>query len=184
MKLKDITPIKKEENYNLNYTHIHQKSVGYMGYMCPICNHVNKIYVACKYTIKAPKPVSFVNSEFEVGCEECGNRFTTDLIGIDPNICGVIEMLNKLGYKTDFSCEGHVYDSGNISVPYISFISSDATDKYKSPNGWRVEVNNNGGTTIYYNEDFKYDNNGKEKQRALGLLEDWVRSFDEFKEKE
>lgn len=181
MKLKDIMPIKKEEKFNTNFTHIHKKSVGYMGYLCPDCGHVNKIYVACKYTIKAPKTVYVTKSIIEVGCEECGGRFETDMIGIDPNIISVIETLNKLGYKTEFSCEGHVYEDGNVSIPYVRFINSTVIEKYGSPKGWKSEIDEDGKASIYYDEDVKYDNNGKAKQRALGLLEDWVRSFDELK---
>lgn len=185
MKLKDIMPIKKEENYNLSYTHIHQKSVGYMGYICPSCNHVNKIYVAYKYTIKSPNPIYFVDSKLEVICEECNKSFESSIIGIDPNIISVIETLNKLGYKTDFSCEGHVYSNGNISRPYVRFTDSRAIEKYGSPKDWIIERDlddDSGSTAIYYNESI--DNNGRLKQKALGLLEDWVRSFEEFKSEE
>lgn len=40
---------------------------------------------------------------------------------IDPDIAKAVQKFNKLGFPTEFSCEGHVYESGAISQPYILF---------------------------------------------------------------
>ena len=40
---------------------------------------------------------------------------------IDPDVAKAVQKFNKLGFHTAFSCEGHVYESGAISQPYIMF---------------------------------------------------------------
>lgn len=43
------------------------------------------------------------------------------LVWLDPFIAKAVQKFNKLGFPTAFSCEGHVYESGAISQPYILF---------------------------------------------------------------
>ena len=59
-------------------------------------------------------------------CEICGKNAVID---IDPEIAHYIYRLNKMGYKTAYSCAGHAIN--NYSEAYILF-SNDCFDKLKS----------------------------------------------------
>ena len=69
-----------------------------------------------------------------------------DLPEIDENMCYIISILNKKGYKTQFCCEGHYEKNENnqsfsIVLPYISFFEN---EHYFTPDIipdlWYIEI--------------------------------------------
>jgi hypothetical protein len=66
----------------------------------------------------------WVEPVYHITCNECGEKYTTTDDPLDPNIAPIISMLNRKGYETLFSCEGHKYPYNNETCPsqfYIYF---------------------------------------------------------------
>lgn len=185
MVLEDLKPIEKDhirkyrrtktEETDYNY----EKSNGKMGYICPHCNYINLIQVKFMIETNAEMRVDYMTSNLTLTmrCKKCKERFYTSILGIDPNICEIIVKLNNLGYKTKYSCEGHVYNNGFITRPYIIFTDSEIIEKYGTPEDWIYKIKTNGDIKIMYRIDEGYDNNGEKKLKALNALEDWVNSL-------
>lgn len=96
------------------FTYIDGVIYGNTGIMCNICGHIDI------HNIK--------NSDYgtSVTCSKCNSKVQIKKYcnTIDPNIAPYIEELNKLGYKTLFSCEGHECINNfkdSIEYAYIYF---------------------------------------------------------------
>lgn len=78
--------------------------------VCLNCGAVGKLY-------ETDDSVHYFNeiSQLHTHCPKC-NKELTD---IDEEILGIIFSLNKLGYKTTYSCAGHYYE--NFEGAYIAF---------------------------------------------------------------
>lgn len=78
--------------------------------ICLNCGAVGKLY-------ETDDNVNYFNeiSQLHTHCPKC-NKELTD---IDEEILGIIFSLNKLGYKTTYSCAGHYYE--NFEGAYIAF---------------------------------------------------------------
>lgn len=89
---------------------------GEYGFICPHCGNV--MYKKVDYTIAfnwlhdyaAPVEESFLEI-----CETCGKEI--DTYSLDPNIAQIICDLNRMGYKTTNSCEGHTFHYEDIGSP-------------------------------------------------------------------
>jgi len=75
-----------------------------------------------KYQVDPYYEISFSRASF---CPNCMSR--EDLIQLDPNIAYAVSTLNKRGFYTSFSCEGHIIVNKEnvISNPYIIFCNID-----------------------------------------------------------
>lgn len=105
------------------------KHSGHMGVLCPKCYAGTVLKGHLKYNV-APAENKygdelflFVKPKIAITCPECGKTVFVDSF-IDPNILPILTTLNRKGYITEFSCEGHaerVEDCFGRSVAYIRF---------------------------------------------------------------
>ena len=96
-------------------------------------------------------------------CPNCGG--TTTHICIDSQISDIIILLNKFGYKTDYSCEGHIDGSG-AHPAYIAF-KDDITEYFDRNNHllkyWDIEppyiirVSSDAPFSYIINKEYLYD---------------------------
>lgn len=129
--------------------------IGDMTFMCPHCYNV-ELFNGCsktllkpyrKYEVKQP----FIDIAIKYPCPECGRY--AEQISVDPNIAVILSVLNKKGWKTLFSCEGHSYTEYNngyksecCNHPYILFdpvIYKEAAVQlrnYPLPKTWGITV--------------------------------------------
>ena len=93
------------------YNSIHSKYEGYMGFFCPHCYKTfivkSNASVDINHTNKNNKTEIVMYPIFSINCANCGWNFRI-MEWLDPNITPIIALLNKKGYITKFSCEGHV----------------------------------------------------------------------------
>lgn len=59
-------------------------------------------------------------------CKHCNNEVV--LVELDQGISDIVSNLNKKGYNTIFSCEGHIIDEENYDIAYVIFEVSDIAD--------------------------------------------------------
>lgn len=74
----------------------------------------------------------------DMTCKSCGSINTTVL---DDKIAVLVSKLNAKGYKTKYSCEGHIRiaSNGMYSLPYVSFDESIPICIFNTlPEGWYV----------------------------------------------
>ena len=79
---------------------------------------------------------------YAVTCPNCGYEF--EMVGIDPNILPSIALLNKKGYATIASCEGHVMNGKVkfISKAYVFFADKKYVKilkEYPLPDLWYID---------------------------------------------
>lgn len=106
------------------------KHSGYMGVLCPKCYAGTVLKGHLKYNVAPAEKGKytddlflFVKPKIAITCPECGKTVFVDSF-IDPNILPILTTLNRKGYITEFSCEGHVErveDDFGQSVAYIRF---------------------------------------------------------------
>lgn len=103
-----------------------------------------------------------VPNEIHLRCDDC-NRVTAHAI-LDYNMAEIITELNKKGYTTAYSCDGH-YDMR--SIPYIVFKAKKSEkNKYEDMLGlicrntgyWRWEEMSDDPKFIYYKLELDIDN--------------------------
>ena len=158
----DSTYYKTEDGTNFSVDH----KKGRAALFCHGCGRMNYFKIYSKSKIITDNYVCWEMPTYVMDCKFCGRRIRSDNI-IDGGIAEAIEILNKKGYKTSYSCEGH-YDEkyGVSSLPYILFDPS-MGDITKNFDGigiypWNVCVEKhmkqeeeNGVITLYKNE-FEY----------------------------
>lgn len=85
------------------------------GVICPKCGHERiSIFDHAK-----------ISDKFMFICWKCNTIFGLDTLNIiDPNITSAVSLLNRKGYKTKFSCEGHPEDTEKGGTAYIYFANS------------------------------------------------------------
>ena len=107
---------KNQENKQLSI-------LGVGGFMCekcykPILSHINI------HELLTPIGKDYIERGliFNVQCSECNHVTKWQDWPIDPNILPLISELNRKGYKTEYCCEGHIYEPNNqqswIIFPY------------------------------------------------------------------
>jgi ribosomal protein S27E len=114
--------IKRAEHSKVNWHH--RKMKGIMGIMCPECKNITYIEGSYSFNLKNVEcPSNLVSARiiYKIQCNWCGTVINTTQDPIDPNIAPIISILNKKGYTTIESCEGHQCDGENSSQPYILF---------------------------------------------------------------
>ena len=74
----------------------------------------------------------------ELACDKCKGA---EPIILDPRIANTVMILNKKGFNTRFSCDGHKYSKTETAIPYIVFDESVPIDIFRTlPKGWRLDV--------------------------------------------
>ena len=142
---------------------------GYLGFICPHCLEGE----VAKGKVVAPIQSGMI----KMTCPSCGKDYDCDSYDvIDPNILRTIETLNKKGYTTWSSCEGHE----NYSGSYIYFKNKDDEEILITnplPDSWylskRMPV-----------EEFNFIIRGKEeisKSDRMEDIENWAQSLPEKK---
>lgn len=153
---------------------------GEVAYFCPHCNEINKVNIDYNIkTIGKTKAVVF-KVVLTIICNKCNKEFDVDDPGIDPNILDAVIRLNKAGYITDYSCEGHDYENDIISCPYISFIDKTIM-KHGTPEDWIYKKYNDCDCIgLYYDKylkNFDNENYHFDKEKALTQLYEWLDKF-------
>ena len=107
-----------------NPYHFVRKEKDYIGFYCNSC--FNPMVFRASVTMNIQNVDKDATSHismtpcYNVQCPVCGNlmQFKDCL---DPNITPMIAELNRKGYETIESCEGHRVNQDDVSLPYISF---------------------------------------------------------------
>lgn len=102
-------------------------------------------------------------------CPHCGNSVT--LIEVDPCIIQVVSILNKKGYLTNFSCEGH----NETSNPYIYFSNKKQMEKYLHtiPTSWFLDLEDIKEGRFIIRTEFE------QKNVAIYELLEWANGLDD-----
>ena len=136
---------------------------GYLGFYCPKCFY--PFLVHARINIDLEYKHYFANDEedninfctnYTITCPKCGQSSTYDHY-LDPAITPNIALLNKKGYKTLFSCQGHNhrrdYSNNDTWGPVDSFLNYGAyimfckevnmeniIKKYPLPSIWKLDT--------------------------------------------
>ena len=125
--MKKIYPMKRKASIYNQSTKIFKYSE-YAGFMCRSCYN----YIIARVDIKTELKYKIISGDFDLHalgivpqfnyqCPNCGTTTCYEYRPIDPNIVHIISLLNKKGFETAFSCEGHDDEDGTYSYPYVSF---------------------------------------------------------------
>lgn len=166
---------------------IHYYHKGDQALMCSNCYELTPIKMEAKSTlIYKPKLNICFNPLISYDCEECGYDNEVAII-LDGKIASIISDLNKKGYKTCYSCEGHF---NNYCTEYIDdndefiFNVAEAYISFEKP----LEVDSIPKFWVLYNEDDEMkhriittnsDEKGFNKNKALDSLRVWVKNLPE-----
>lgn len=114
---------------------------GKLAMLCPKCKSVTYFDIDKDkrlYTIDYNKKDDD-SPTYTCACKKCGTIVTQGSAEfLDPNIALAVSYLNKAGYETVGSCEGHpdsLYSS-SFSLPYISFKERYDISVTDLPEGW------------------------------------------------
>ena len=112
----------------------------YIHECAAICNKCYNVTSAFKFKMEFEKEVNemYVSSDSEdmfklnSYCDEC-QKFTSHFV-VDKGIAETVSLMNKLGYHTVYSCEGHYspdekYICDKISQPYVFIKNERCNDK-------------------------------------------------------
>lgn len=178
----DMIPIKRD--LYVNNGKIVKVIDGTLGFVCPTCGEISFIPTYLKYeTDVNHESEEAIFPVFRVKCLHCEEKFNT-IADYDPNIVYILYDLNRKGYKTVYSCEGHV-DSCGISLPYISFADKTICDTIAPPTGWVWTNDSKKVLTLYYDmsdeaqykilDDFNHNSITEDwKEQAFIDLATWV----------
>lgn len=170
------------ENNAKNDHIVHEKYNGRIGLMCPDCFSYWIVDFNQDCTMSINKDIFYGDNPeeyegFESGCDvdptneltfsnmfrcpECSSK--ESLIMLDPNITTVISLLNKKGFRTSFSCEGHkIADSDSYAYILFNNLSKKnqdiLTEAFKNSSYW-VTYNPDFLLPYLDKSQFKYYNN-------------------------
>lgn len=149
-----IYPFITEEDF-VDAIHAERATKKFIGLMCPNCyehiilkssTHNSVEYLKNqKYTEAVKHLILNIEPLYTVTCPYCGDIIVTEDI-IDPNMVEFISILNKKGYETKYSCEGHTEinrDFISYSHPYILFKDKNLKDILKYiplQGGWYLDT--------------------------------------------
>lgn len=141
-----------------------------MLYLCLDCGNV----FDSKYTTM--KKSNAAMYEYICPLASCGGT----CVEIDENIIEPIRMLNNKGYRTKFSCAGHVFSKESAYVAFDQYLYPE--NYLDLPKGWKADKFVGWGNYIIRYE-IKGDLNSKERFldqfNAMKNLMDWAESLPE-----
>ena len=172
--MKDIT--RKYKDVKNRFDVVSKEShEGYITFICPKCYALN--VMKHKVKIKLYDSIFHVASiKIGIECWECGEYFKEDLHnGIDPEIAFCIAELNRKGYKTVFSCQGHDGDflmTGKTGayVYFKDYLPNEATKLL--PECWKLDPPDSSGVQRF-GDIIRCDYEKSLKSRIESLTE-WV----------
>lgn len=176
-KLMDLVRCETYADVDFDISHYEDKRKGSFVFLCPYCHEPTFVNMDLNISVRASTHTKQSEIEdinlisFKIKCYYCGLKFTTEDLGIDPNIYFAIEDLIKY-YPTTFSCEGHFNDSmdSNFSRPYLAFKDT-KIKKYGSPHGWEYDKDHLSGAVIRYYDKFE---SLEDKEKAIYNLRAWA----------
>ena len=145
----DKNTLPTEEGTNNKYFSIERKK-GRVALMCPTCNRMSYFNIDCTNkttSIGNTDGESLISQTYMKYCDFCDYTIYS-VNAIDGGIAEAVEILNKKGYKTLSSCEGH-YDNkyGVTSLPYILFddrhIKEDIVSNFNDINIYPWSISSN-----------------------------------------
>lgn len=147
-----------------------QKYDGIRTFICPNCKSGNPIRFKAK--IKIFDEEVYPDLYLSLKCCNCGKEFKQSADdAIDPEITYAVITLNSKGYKTAFSCQGHIRKNYWESA-YIKFANKMPKETLESlPLSWKVEEDED-CTTIRCMELEEYP-----LDERIVLLNNWVDSL-------
>lgn len=159
----------------MKFSHDVKKTVyGNIGIICPHCMGYQIDLVNGMELLPEP-------AKWTVCCPECGKEFKMyALNALDPNITRTISVLNKKGYKTKFSCEGH-FDVSDMSEPYI-IIKGDAEEIFKEnplPELWFLDDVRMFSGCFTIRSDRSMAKNDEDWDKRCDVIEAWAESLPE-----
>ena len=138
----------KNKYYNYRYdivslprTYVETKK-NHIGFFCQHCYHPwimkYKSSVNLAYIDDVPNNLDYSPTVFEnfiLRCPKCGkvNKFNSFL---DPNITETLALLNRKGWQTNFSCEGHPGESVDYVINNDTGIGKEVTEHVSLPYIW------------------------------------------------
>lgn len=97
------------------------------SFMCPKCFSIESIQADLYYE-RNREDLKPIDISFKVLCDKCeSTEGKTKMIEIDPSIVVYISRINKAGFETSCSCEGHykefdIMEANVVCIlPYVSF---------------------------------------------------------------
>lgn len=179
----------KQRYYNSEFGKIGYAAKSYrrgkLKLMCPHCFQlyerriIEKIETSINIAGKDDKiyePMIYLDTypKFTIMECICGETFVKP-IELDWNIAEIVSAFNKKGFKTDFSCEGHITDdpmNKRSSQPYIFFSDTSIMDYYNQlPISWEIDY-----------DMFKRDVSKKVRVRIYTEMYNREESFKELRE--
>ena len=77
------------------------------SFMCPKCFSIESIQADLYYE-RNREDLKPIDISFKVLCDKCeSTKGKTKMIEIDPSLVVYISRINKAGFETSWSCEGH-----------------------------------------------------------------------------
>jgi len=114
--LKNKSSVKNVDFHNALYEEV-SNSVGTAGFFCPRCFRPIIVDLDIKSKLISRLNDVHVQINYDINCPHCYNEFVWKGSPLDSNLTEAIATLNRKGYKTLFSCEGH----NKKDIPYIYF---------------------------------------------------------------
>lgn len=137
------------------------------------------------YTVEKPKLYILAK------CKNCG--YFGEAVGIDDEIADIVSKMNKKGYYTQFSCQGHIKDKENYTKAYIIFKTSRIADDiffinriYRNFPSQAFTINRKysikkGESAIAIYMRNNYARNDDKRKEALRFLEEFVDNLPDIK---
>ena len=134
--------------------------------MCPCCYNLYRLSADGSITIRTDDGENcdlIVRPAIHIQCTHC--EYEGDAIILDNGIAACVSLLNRMGFKTEMSCDGHYSEAKNRNGVYRTFIKF-AMDSPKPtvPEGWE------------YNGMFleSYNDSHISRRLAIGSLYDHI----------
>ena len=167
--------------------HFIRKEMPYIGFVCPHCFTPMIFRASITMNLQnvdknSDAPLS-ITPQYNIQCTRCDVVTSFDYC-LDPNITPVIATLNRKGYETLHSCEGHRVNQQDSSLPYIHFKypKHKPIVKYIPLQGpWKLDTENE------YEFIIKCDDLSVPIRERMAYLRRWANALpycfeDEFKE--
>lgn len=90
----------------MNKTPFNTPTIRHLAYMCKKCHNYDEVDIGITFVRDYVPDEFFINENtINYNCPNCG-EYTTHYM-VDADIAETLSLLNKMGYRTVFSCQGH-----------------------------------------------------------------------------